>query len=336
MNKDAKPRVLITGGLGYIGSHCVRKLDALGYEIGIIDNKSTGNTNVLTLVDGVFYKHCDIRDGTAVIEVIRQFQPSTIIHLAGKAYVEESFRCPFEYYSHNVVGSLRLIEAAVHCGIKRFIFSSSCSVYGTTTDNPVTEITKTNPISPYAHTKLVVEDFLKYIARTNNISVAVLRYFNVAGASDDLLTGEDHTPETHLIPLVIRSALNPSNTQIKVFGTDHITKDGTCERDYLHIEDLSEAHAKAVEYLDTKPQGSSFDIFNLGHGRPYSVTEIIRIAENITGCKVNSVPSERRQGDPGSIYSDTTRAKQTLNWAPVRSIESIIKSAYLYEKQKSH
>ncbi|MCL4551161.1 MAG: UDP-glucose 4-epimerase GalE [Bacteroidetes bacterium] len=323
-------RILVTGGAGYIGSHFVRMASKSNDEVIVADNLSRGHQE--SIPDGVQFKNVDIRDAEKISEVIRKHSPEAVVHFAAFAYVGESVEHPELYYQNNVVGSYNLIRAASENKVKYFVFSSTCSVYGNPGKVPISEEAQTNPINPYANTKLMIEMMLKDFQSAYGMKYVSLRYFNAAGADDSGEIGESHNPEPHLIPIVLEAACG-KREKVSVFGNDYNTPDGTCIRDYIHVNDLSDAHIKALEYL---ANGNESTIINLGTGAGNSVMEIIKTAESITGKKIEFKISERRKGDPAILVADNTKALKILNWKPKYTIDDIIRTAWNWHQNPKY
>ncbi|GHB92655.1 UDP-glucose 4-epimerase GalE [Cerasicoccus arenae] len=316
-------KVLVVGGAGYIGSHCVRQLIAAGHEPVVLDNLVYGHRGALT-PEVPFYEG-DLGDKTFVRSVLDGESIELVMHFAAYCYVGESVTAPFKYYENNVVATLRLLETMHEAGVSKFVFSSTCATYGVPESLPMTEDLPQAPINPYGQTKLDVENILKALSHAHGLSFAAFRYFNAAGASVDGVIGEDHKPETHLIPLIVDAAVG-KRANIKIFGTDYDTPDGTCLRDYVHVDDLSRAHIAVFDKLD-KP-GQSF-FYNLGTGTPNSVREVISAVERITGKTVPVIEDERRPGDPPALFADSTKAKTELGWTvEFDTIDKIVESAW--------
>ncbi len=313
--------ILITGGAGYIGSHFVTHLVEKGETVLVIDNLQRGHREAVH--KSAQFEQADILDFESIKNILQNYNIKSIVHFAAFAYVGESVENPKMYYTNNVAGSLNLIKAAVETGVEKFVFSSTCSIYGNPLKVPISEEESAKPINPYAHTKLMIENILADFGRAYGLKYAALRYFNAAGADSKGRIGESHDPEPHLIPIVLQAALG-KREKIFVFGDDYDTADGTCIRDYIHIEDLADAHARALKYLDKNES----DIFNLGTGKGYSVLEIIRTVEEITGKKLNVEITERRAGDPAVLVAENKKAKDILGWMPKHDLKSIIETAY--------
>ena len=319
--------ILVVGGAGYIGSHCVRQLQLAGHRPVVLDNLVFGHRQAVS-PEVPFYE-CDLGDREAVERVLRDEAIDLVMHFAAFAYVGESVTNPLKYYSNNVVATLRLLEAMLHCGVKKFVFSSTCATYGEPETLPIVETLPQSPINPYGQTKLDVENCLKSLAHAYGFSFAAFRYFNAAGAAEDGTIGEDHTPETHLIPLVIQAVMGRRES-ITIFGTDYPTPDGTCLRDYVHVDDLSRAHIAVFKQLETSGVGL---FYNLGTGQPTSVREVIAAVESVTGLKVPVVEGERREGDPPELYADASKAQSELGWKPkYMDIKAIVETAWLWHE----
>jgi UDP-glucose 4-epimerase len=301
-------KVLVAGGAGYIGSHCVRQLQAAGHSPVVVDNLVFGHRQAIA-ADIPFYP-MDLGDHAAMVRLLEKEAIDLVMHFAAFAYVGESVTDPRKYYENNSVATLRLLEAMLDAGVGKFVFSSTCATYGEPQRLPITEDLPQSPINPYGQTKLDVEHMLKAFAHAYGMSFAAFRYFNAAGAAEDGSIGEDHNPETHLIPLVIDAATG-KRENIKIFGTDYPTPDGTCLRDYVHVDDLSRAHIAAFPLLENKGQQL---FYNLGTGKPNSVREIITAVEAVSGLKVPVVEAPRRAGDPPALYADSSKAMRELGW----------------------
>jgi len=317
--------VLVCGGAGYIGSHTVRALRHRGVPTVVLDNLSTGHSE---LVQGPL-EEVDLGDRAAVAEVFRKHEPRAVMHFAAKCYVGESVDEPAKYWRENVSNTVSLLEAMLAAGCKEFVFSSTCATYGDPVQVPMTEDHPQNPINPYGRTKLVIEHMLSDFAHAYGLRYAALRYFNAAGASPDGGIGEDHDPETHLIPLVLQVAQGKRES-ISVFGSDYPTPDGTCIRDYIHVDDLADAHLRALSRLQS---GTPTIHCNLGTGTGYSVLELIETARRVTGHAIPHVMAERRPGDPPELVSGGSRARELLGWSPVRSeLETILRDAWAFHQ----
>ena len=323
--------VLVAGGAGYIGSHCVRQLLAAGHRPVIIDNLVHGHR--ASLPAGVAFYQADIADEAKVLAVLRDEKIEAVMHFAAFCYVGESVTDPVKYYLNNVAATLHLLHAMLAAGVKKFVFSSTCATYGTPATLPIVETLPQAPINPYGQTKLDVENALKSLALAHGLSFAAFRYFNAAGASEDGAIGEDHEPESHLIPLAFAVAQG-QRPHLSLFGTDYPTPDGTCQRDYVHVDDLSRAHIAIFPRLAT-PGTACF--YNLGTGRPSSNREVIRAVEKVTGKKLAIVEGPRRAGDPAALYADSSKAKRELGWTvKFPDIDSIVATAWKWHRSHPH
>ena len=321
--------VLVVGGAGYIGSHCVRQLVAAGHRPVVLDNLVFGHRSAVS-AEIPFYD-ADLGNQEIVGQILRDESIELVMHFAAFAYVGESVTEPRKYYNNNFVATLRLLETMLDNGVKKFVFSSTCATYGEPQSLPIVETLPQAPINPYGQTKLDVENCLKSFAHAYGLSFAAFRYFNAAGAAEDGTIGEDHQPETHLIPLVFDAATGRRD-HIKIFGTDYDTPDGTCLRDYVHVDDLSRAHIAAFEKLET-PGASHF--YNLGTGRPNSVREIIDAVEAVSGLKVPVIEDGRRAGDPPALYADSSKAQNELGWEiKFTEVKEIIETAWRWHQAK--
>jgi UDP-arabinose 4-epimerase len=318
----SKPRVLVTGGAGYIGSHACRSLAEAGFEPVAYDNMVYGHSWAVQwgdLVEG------DVTDRDKLMAVFEKYQPIAVMHFAGFAYVGESVSDPAKYYANNVSGGITLLTAMKDAGIKAFIFSSSCATYGIPKVLPLTEDHPQDPVSPYGQSKLMFERILADFNHAYGLRHMNLRYFNAAGASPDGTIGEDHDPETHLIPLILQAILG-KRPPLQVFGTDYPTPDGTAIRDYIHVIDLADAHVLALNLL---LDGHPGDSINLGTGRGYSVREVIETAQRITGKPVPHHDAPRRAGDPPELVADASKAASVLGFTPKMSdLDTIVKTAW--------
>jgi UDP-glucose 4-epimerase len=321
--------ILVVGGAGYIGSHCVRQLMAAGHRPVVLDNLVYGHRAALP--PGVAFYEADLGDEAAVGRVLIAEKIDVVMHFGAYCYVGESVTDPLKYYFNNSVAALHLLRAMLAGGVKKFVFSSTCATYGVPDKLPMTEDLPQAPINPYGQTKLDVENALKALAVAHGLSFAAFRYFNAAGASEDGSIGEDHDPETHLIPLAIDAATG-RRPSLQLFGTDYPTPDGTCLRDYVHVDDLSRAHIAVFPKLE-KPGAQFF--YNLGTGRPSSNREVIRAVEKVTGKKVPVIEAPRRPGDPPALYADSTKAQRELGWkVKFPDIESIVATAWKWHEQR--
>ncbi len=304
--------ILVTGGAGYIGSHTVWALQAAGYKIVILDNLVYGHQDIAERLSGAELVIGDISDRALLDHLFATHSISAVIHFAAYAYVGESVKNPAKYYRNNVTGTLTLLEAMQAAAVDKIVFSSTCSVYGITETVPIVETQSINPINPYAKSKWVVEQMLSDFDAAFGLKSVRFRYFNAAGASPDALLGEDHTPEPHLIPLVLYVALGKRKA-ISIFGTDYPTPDGTCIRDYTHVSDIADAHVLGLKHLLA---GGQSDVFNLGNGNGFSVREVIESAQQVTGRPIEIIEDKRRLGDPPILVGSNQKAKETLGWQP--------------------
>jgi UDP-glucose 4-epimerase len=319
--------VLVVGGAGYIGSHCVRQLEQAGHHPVVLDNLVFGHRKAVSAP--VKFIEGDLGDRALVADLLRDEKIDVVMHFAAFAYVGESVEDPLKYYDNNLAKTVSLLQAMRDAGVKRFVFSSTCASYGIPEKMPMTEDLPQSPINPYGQTKLDVENMLKACAKAYGMSFAAFRYFNAAGAAEDGSIGEAHDPETHLIPLAIWAAQGKRDA-LTVFGDDYPTPDGTCLRDYIHIDDLCRAHIAVFEKLET-PGAALF--YNLGTGKPASVMEIIQAVEKVTGLKVPYNMGSRRAGDPPALYADSSKAQDELGWKPqYKDIESIIATAWKWHQ----
>lgn len=329
MESIVKKNVLVTGGAGYIGSHACKVLAQEGYQPVAFDNLSSGHTWATKwgpLEQG------DILDRAALDRAIEKYRPTACVHFAAFAYVGESVTDPGKYYRNNVVGSLTLLEALRDHGVDQIVFSSTCATYGIPDRVPIDETLTQTPINPYGATKLMVERMLADFQAAHQLRSVALRYFNAAGADADVEIGEDHDPETHLVPLVLDAACGDRDN-ITVFGTDYETPDGTCIRDYIHVTDLAKAHVLALKALE---QGLTHRAFNLGNGAGYSVREVIASVERVTGRPVPVKFGERRPGDPARLISNSTRAATELKWTPhITKLDDIISTAWEWHQKRA-
>ena len=321
-------KVLVVGGAGYIGSHCVRQLAAAGHEPVVLDNLVYGHKGAVA-AEIPFY-NAELGDESAVGKILDAEEIEGVMHFAAYAYVGESVSDPLKYYFNNSVAALHLVKAMLDHGVRKFVFSSTCATYGEVKTLPISESTPQSPINPYGQTKLDVEHALKAVARAHDFSFAAFRYFNAAGAAEDGTIGEAHDPETHLIPLIIDAATG-RRPSISVFGTDYNTPDGTCLRDYVHVDDLSRAHIAVFDKLQEPGTGL---FYNLGTGTPTSVREVIAAVEQVTGLTVPVEYAARRAGDPPALYAEASKAKTELGWAPkYTSIEPIVATAWNWHQK---
>lgn len=311
--------VLVVGGAGYIGSHAARALRSAGHEVIVFDNLSTGHE---FLAAGFELVKGDVLDGEALARVLPRVD--AIMHFAAHAYVGESVTNPKKYFHNNVEGGLSLLNAALAAGVKKIIFSSTCAVYGEPAKIPIEENTARQPVNPYGVSKLFFEQALEAYDRAYGFRYASLRYFNAAGADESGEIGELHEPETHLIPLALRAAAG-AGPELHVFGTDYPTPDGTCVRDYIHVNDLASGHVKALEHLAA---GSESFAVNLGTGTGASVQEVISAAEEVTGKRVSRRNVPRRAGDPPELVANPAKAQRLLGWKAMRGLQDSVSTAW--------
>jgi UDP-glucose 4-epimerase len=323
--------VLVVGGAGYIGSHCVRQLVTAGHRPVVLDNLVYGHR--AAVASNIPFYEANLGDEAAVGRVLRDERIEIVMHFAAYCYVGESVTDPLKYYFNNVEATLHLLHAMLANGVKKFVFSSTCATFGIPATLPIHENLPQAPINPYGQTKLDVENLLKALATAHGLSFAAFRYFNAAGAAEDGSIGEDHDPETHLIPVAIDVATG-KRPQLQLFGTDYPTPDGTCLRDYVHVDDLSRAHIAVFDKL-AAPGAQLF--YNLGTGTPTSNRAVLRAVEKIVGKKVNVVESPRRAGDPPALYADSAKAQRELGWkVKFPDIESIVATAWRWHSSHPH
>lgn len=324
--------ILVTGGAGYIGSHTVLALKQAGYEVLILDNLVYGHRDLVEQVLKVELIEGDTGDRDLLDKLFKSRNIAAVMHFSAYAYVGESVSNPAKYYRNNVIGTITLLEAMLAASVKNFVFSSTCATYGVPEVVPIPEDHPQNPINPYGATKLMVERILSDFNEAYDFKSVRFRYFNAAGANPEGLLGEDHNPETHLIPLVLQTALGKRES-ISIFGTDYPTDDGTCVRDYIHVSDLADAHVLGLEYL---LKGGDSTFFNLGNGNGFSVKEIIEAARLVTGEDIKAVECDRRPGDPPALIGSGEKARKILGWQPqYTSIKDIMTHAWEWH-QKRH
>jgi len=318
-------RILVTGGAGYIGSHAVKLFIARGHDVWVYDDLSFGHRASVPAERLIV---ADLADAPRLDHALMIHRIEAVVHFAAFAYVGESVRDPGKYYRNNLVNTLGLMECMRRNGIRRMVFSSTCATYGVPRTVPITENEPQKPINPYGNGKLAVERALADYATAYDWGYAALRYFNAAGASPDGKIGEDHDPETHLIPLVIQTAMGQRQA-VEIFGADYPTPDGTCIRDYIHVDDLADAHLLALERL----QSGTAACYNLGIGRGYSVREVIRTVEEVIGKKVNANEAPRRSGDPPALVASAEKAERELCWKPqYADLRSIVETAWNWHR----
>ncbi|WP_160034484.1 UDP-glucose 4-epimerase GalE [Paenibacillus sp. An7] len=314
--------ILVTGGAGYIGSHTVAALLERGEEVVVVDNLQTGHREAV--LGGAFYEG-DLRDKAFLDQVFAENKIEAVIHFAANSLVGESMQNPAKYYDNNVFGTLTLLEAMNNAGVSKIVFSSTAATYGEPEKVPIEETDRTEPTNVYGETKLMMERMMSWFDKVLGIKYVSLRYFNAAGAHKDGKIGEDHQPESHLIPLVLQTALG-QRKQIAIFGDDYATEDGTCIRDYIHVSDLADAHLRAVDYLR---KGEESNVFNLGNGTGFSVKQVIETAKKVTGLEIPVVMEPRRAGDPAVLVASSAKARSVLGWEPkYTNLEDVIASAW--------
>ncbi len=325
---QGNPTILVTGGAGYIGAHACKALAAAGYTPITYDNLVYGHEQAVLWGP---LERGDIQDRTRLDAVMKAHRPQAVIHFAAYAYVGESVADPGKYYRNNVAGTLTLLEAMRDHAIKQIVFSSTCATYGTPASLPISEETPQHPINPYGASKLMVERMLADFGVAHDLGWIALRYFNAAGADPATEIGEEHDPETHLIPLALDAAAG-RRPALTVFGHDYDTPDGTCVRDYIHVTDLAQAHVLALKALEN---GVASQPINLGNGAGFTVREVIASVERVTGLKVPYVLGDRRAGDPPSLISDAARARNILGWNPqLAEIDQIIATAWAWHQRQ--
>ena len=322
-----KMNIVVVGGAGYIGSHMTKRLIEDGHRVIVVDNLSTGHE--AAVLSKTFYQ-IDIASRFGLNQLFKSHEVDAVFHFASYIQVGESVTNPAKYYQNNVASTLNLLDAMVEWGIKHFVFSSTAAIFGNPVYTPIDERHPTVPINPYGQSKLMVEEILKDFDEAYGLKSVCLRYFNAAGADPSGSIGERHEPETHLIPLVLQAA-SGRREAITVFGQDYDTPDGTCLRDYIHVNDLVDAHVKAIEYLKIKDESAAF---NLGNGQGFSVKEIIEAARQVTGRPISVMYADRRAGDPPVLVADSSLAKSVLHWRPqYHDIHSIIEDAWKWEQR---
>ncbi|MES9937637.1 MAG: UDP-glucose 4-epimerase GalE [Sedimenticola sp.] len=323
--------ILVCGGAGYIGSHMVKSLAANGHSVVTFDNLSTGHSQAVKW--GEFVEG-DLLSTEALTRLFQSRQFDVVMHFSARSLVGESVEKPALYYQNNVIGTFNLLEAMRKHGVNRFIFSSTASIFGNPVQDKIAEDHPKAPVNPYGRTKLMVENILQDFAHAYGLNSVSLRYFNAAGSDATGELGEEHDPETHLIPNILKAAKGEEGASLKIFGDDYPTIDGTCIRDYIHVEDLCDAHLRAMDYLDGGASGAS--AFNLGNGSGFSVKQVLNAAENVVGCEIPNQVAGRRAGDPAVLVADSSKAREQLGWAPAYTdIEEIIATAWNWMRQAS-
>ena len=324
--------ILVTGGAGYIGSHAALALKKSGYNVIILDNLSYGHQEIVDDVLQVKLVIGDTSDRPLLDQLFTTHKIDAVIHFAAYIAVGESVKEPGKYYSNNVASTLNLLEAMLAHGINKIVFSSTCAVYGMPKEVPMTESHPHDPLSPYAASKDMVERILRDFDTAFDLKSVAFRYFNACGADPGGLLGEDHTPETHLIPLALLTALKKRDS-LYIFGTDYETPDGTCVRDYIHVNDLADAHVLGLEYLLA---GGASEVFNLGNGNGFSVREVIETAREVTGLEIPALESDRRPGDAPILVGSSKKVREMLGWNPqYADLKQIISHAWQWH-QKRH
>lgn len=319
-------KVLVAGGAGYIGSHMCKCLHDAGHDVVVLDNLATGHRAAVKWGPLI---EASVADTDTVLNVLREHRIETVMHFAASSLVGESMAEPYLYYENNVGATLRLLSAMRTAGVSRFVFSSTAAVYGRPHSEIIDEQHSREPISPYGNSKLAVELMLEDAARAYGLRAAALRYFNAAGADAAAGIGESHQPETHLIPRLLRRAAGEA-LDVQIFGTDYATQDGTCVRDYIHVDDLANAHLRAVEFIGGH---EGFHAFNLGNGEGYSVREVIRATEEIVGRSLDIPVGPRRAGDPAVLVASSRKARDALGWHPQRpGIRQIVEDAWAWHR----
>lgn len=328
---QVKPTILVTGGAGYIGTHTVLALQRSGYGVVVLDNLVHGHRELVDDILKVELVIGDLSDRSTLDRLFATHNIAAVVHFAAYIAVGESVVEPDKYYRNNVSGTLTLLEAMVAANVKKLVFASTCAIYGMPQQVPMTEDHPQKPMSPYATTKLMVERMLVDFDQAYDLRSVVFRFFNAAGASPEGLLGEDHNPETHLIPLVLLTALGRRES-VSILGTDYPTPDGTCLRDYIHVSDLAHAHILGLEYL---LQGGKSEIFNLGNGSGFSVRQVIETAKQVTGRDIKVIECDRRPGDPSVLVGSSDKAQKILGWYPnYPELSKIITDAWQWHQRR--
>ena len=319
-------KIMVTGGAGYVGSHCVRALCNAGHEVVVYDNLRAGHQPAVDARAPLV--EADLADRATLENTVKGAGFEAVMHFAASVDVGESVKCPLTYYENNVVNTIRLLRAMERHDIKKFVFSSTCATYGVPESVPITETMPQSPINPYGHTKLAMEWAMRDSVEGWGLGACALRYFNAAGASADATLGEDHDPELHLIPIVLQVALD-QREKVCIYGVDYPTHDGTCVRDYIHVEDLASSHLLALESQET----GGFRCFNVGTGVGTTVKEIIEAAREVTGHTIPAEPTPRRPGDPPELYADPTKIMSSLGWKPkYTDIKYTVRTAWAWHQ----
>lgn len=322
-------QILVTGGAGYIGSHAVLALIEAGHQPIVLDNLTYGHRELVEAL-GAEVIVGDVGDALVLSRLFGRLDISAVMHFAAFAYVGESVQDPAKYYRNNVAATVTLLDAMIKADVRRLIFSSSCATYGIPESLPIDENTEQMPVNPYGQSKFMVEQMLRDFDRAYALRSVIFRYFNAAGSDPEARIGERHEPETHLIPLALRVAMD-RQSHLKVFGNDYETPDGSCVRDYIHVSDLADAHVLGLRYLEA---GGDSNVFNLGSGQGSSVLEVIDAARKITGCAIPVQIAARRVGDPPALYASAEKAKRTLGWKPqYQDINMMIAHAWNWHRR---
>jgi UDP-glucose 4-epimerase len=321
--------ILIVGGAGYIGAHINKLLNINGYDTIVFDNLSYGHQD---FVKWGAFERGDLGNIEEIREIFKKYPITAVMHFAAFTYVGESVEDPEKYYKNNVCNTIKLLQVMREFKVNKLVFSSTCATYGDPVEIPITETHPQNPISPYGRGKLMVENIMEDYSQAYNLKYVSLRYFNAAGADPESEIGELHDPETHLIPLILDAA-SGKRKNIKIFGTDYNTSDGTCVRDYIHVTDLADAHLKALQYLEN---GGESDYFNLGNGNGFSVKEVIQMARKVTGKNIIAVEDDRRPGDPPVLVGSSDKIRKILKWNPeYDDLSQIILTAWMWHEKKN-
>lgn len=330
--------ILVTGGAGYVGSHCVLALLENGYDVVIFDNLELGHIETVETLKSIQasgkvidFIQGDLKNLSDIQNVLKKHEIEAVVHFAAYSQVAESMKNPQKYFSNNVDGTVNLLKSMIENGVKRIVFSSTAATYGEPIYTPIDENHPQKPINPYGETKLEIEKIMDEYDKSFNLKSVRLRYFNVAGADNRARIGEWHEPETHLIPNILKSTFGCGKT-FQMFGTDYDTIDGTCVRDYINVEDLAKAHVLALDYLE---KGGETNFFNLGTNNGNSVKEVFSVCEKVTGEKIPVDIQPRREGDPAILVADNQKAKKVLGWVPEKTLEDSILSAYNWAKKLS-
>lgn len=320
--------ILVTGGAGYIGAHVVKLLSRAGFETVVYDNLSRGHREMF--LAGEFVRG-DLGDKKLLLEVMRGRKIDSVIHFAASSLVGESEEDPHRYYQNNIMNGINLLGAMLEAGVGKVVFSSSAAVYGDPVDVPIREDHPTRPTNVYGDTKLIIEGILGKYSAAYGLDSVSLRYFNAAGADPDAEIGEDHTPETHLIPIVLDCAAG-RRKEVTIFGTDYATPDGTCIRDYVHVNDLADAHIRALAHIDRNKGAFSF---NLGNGKGFSVRKVIESTERVTGTKIMVREGAKRKGDPAQLVASSEKIMKDFGWKPAfRELDTIIETAWKWHRKR--